>query len=129
MRSERHQDPGAAELPAIEVHLDVPEGHERRLPDRSHRAAHHRAQARQELVGRIGLGDVVVRPRVQRRDLLGLVADGRDDQDRRLAPRAKPPADLETAAVGEQEVEEDGVRGPQACRLERLLTVPAPVVS
>ncbi len=74
------------------------------------RATQDRAQAREQLADRERLGHVVVGAGVERGDLLVLVADGRDEDDRRLAPRPELAADLGAGAVRQQQVEHDRVR-------------------
>ena len=83
-------------------------------------ASQRRAQPREQLPDRERLRHVVVGARVERRDLLVLVADGRDDDDRRVAPGAQLAADVGAAAVGQQEIEHDGVRRVQRGSAQRL---------
>ncbi len=73
------------------------------------RPAQQRAQPGQQFVGAERLGDVVVRAGVERSDLLALVAHGRQDQDRQPAPAPHLLADLDSAPVGEDEVEHERV--------------------
>ena len=86
------------------------------------------AQAREQLLDAERLRHVVVGARVERRDLLGLVADDGEDDHRRAAPGAQLARDVGAAAVGQHEVEHDGVgrvrgeRGrapPRPCRRSR----------
>src|SRR4051794_10603663 len=81
--------------------------------------AQHGADAGRELVGAERLRHVVVGAGVERADLLALVADRAEHDDREGAPAAHLLADLDTAAVGQDEVEDhdvgrahgDGVEG------------------
>ena len=84
-------------------------------------APQDRPQARQQLADRKRLRHVVVRAGVERGDLLVVVADGRDEDDRRAAPRAQLPADVTSRAVGQQQVEDHRVRRTQRRRGQRLL--------
>ena len=77
---------------------------------RRRRPAEHCPQPREQLVDAERLRDVVVGARVERGDLLPLLADRREDDHRRLAPRAELPADVGAAPVREHEVEDHGLR-------------------
>ena len=79
------------------------------------------AQPCKELVDAERLGDVVVGARVERSDLLALLADGRENEDRRLEPAAQLAADVHSALVGEDEVEDDRVRWMRGRPRERVL--------
>ena len=68
-------------------------------------ATQQRADARQQLARREGLGQVVVGALVQRLDLVGLVGAHRQDEDRRRHPGAQLAADLDAAAVGQRQIE------------------------
>ena len=65
-----------------------------------------RPQAREQLVDTERLRHVVVRPRVQGRDLLPLLAHRGEDDHRRLAPRPELTADVGAAPVGKHEIED-----------------------
>src|SRR4051812_7493367 len=84
-------------------------------------AAQHRADAGGELLGPERLGHVVVGAGVERADLLALVADRAQHDDRQAAPAADLLADLEAAAVGEDEVEDHDVGRADRDGVERLL--------
>ena len=94
--------------------------------DLDHRAAgvagapQDRTQAREQLADRERLRHVVVRAGVERRDLLVVVADSRDEDDRRRAPRPQLSADVASRAVGQQEVEDHRVGRPERRRGQRL---------
>ena len=62
------------------------------------RPPHHRAQAGQQLVGAERLGDVIVGAGVERSDLLALVADRRQHEDRQPAAAPHLLADLDSRA-------------------------------
>src|SRR6476469_8622940 len=83
--------------------------------------AQRSAQASQQLAHRERLRHVIVGAGVERRDLFRLVADRRDEHDRRLAPGAQLSADLGSGSVGQQQVEDHRVRWSQPCCSERLL--------
>ncbi len=74
------------------------------------RAPEHRAQPGEQLVDPERLGDVVVGAGVERADLLPLVTDRRQDDDRQPAPAADLAAHLDSLPVGELEIEHDRVR-------------------
>ena len=80
-----------------------------------------RPQAREQLLDPERLRHVVVRAGVERRDLLALLPDGREDEDGDLRPRAQLAADLDAALAREDEVEDDRVRRPGRGERERLL--------
>src|SRR5205823_9056841 len=73
------------------------------------------------LPGRERLRHVVVGAGVQRGDLLFLVADGGDEDNRRVGPGAQLARHVGAGAVGQQQVEHDRIRRLQAGRGERLL--------
>ena len=75
--------------------------------------AHHDANARLELGHAEGLGDVVIGPAVEGRDLAILFARGRKDDDRYVAPFADSPTDREPVDVGQSYVEHDHVGSEQ----------------
>ena len=105
--------------PLLEIEADRPDLDHRLA--RRRRPAQRGAQAREQLADRERLRHVVVGARVERGDLLVLVADRRDDDDRRLAPRAQLAAHLGAGAVGQQQVEDDRVGRLQRRGAERLL--------
>ena len=78
---------GVGHQPLLEVDHEVAD-----LDDRLARGGHAAqacAQPGQQLVDPDRLGDVIVGAGVERRDLLALVADRREDDHRRAAPRAQ----------------------------------------
>ena len=77
-------------------------------------------QPRDELARAERLGDVVVRAGLQRADLVVLVADRGEHEDRHLAPLARRAADLDAVAVGQDEVEDRRVRALQRRDVQRL---------
>ncbi len=75
-------------------------------------------------VSRPGFGHIVIRPRVQRGDLVTLLPAGREHQDRHLAPLAQAPDHLQPVeirqpAVKDQEVWLPRLRFPQPLGNER----------
>ena len=88
---------------------------------RSARPAQDGAQTREQLVDPDRLRHVVVRARVERGDLLALLADRREDDHRRAAPGPELAADLGSRPVREDEVEDDGFGRPHRRRRERRL--------
>ena len=91
--------------PLLEVDDEIADLEHRlgRRPD----PAECRPQPREQLVDAERLRDVVVRAGVERGDLLALLADGREDEDRDARPRPQLAADVDPAPVGEDEVEDD----------------------
>ena len=85
------------------------------------RPAQRRGEARDELARAERLRDVVVGAGLQRTDLLLLLADGRQHDDRRLRPLAQRPGHLDAVAVGQHEVDDRGVRRMERREVERLL--------
>ena len=73
-------------------------------------AAQRHAQAGQQLVHGKGLGQVVVRAGVQRVDLVGVLAAGRDDDDGQLRPGADLADDLHAVHVRQAQVQQEDVR-------------------
>src|SRR5439155_26459215 len=67
------------------------------------------------------LRHVVVRAGVERGDLLGLVADDGEDDDRRRAPRAQLARDVGAARVRQHEVEDHRVGRTHRRQRQRLL--------
>ena len=88
---------------------------------RRDRPPQRRAQAREQLVAAERLRDVVVRTRVERGDLLLLLSDRREHQDRRVDQRAQLAADVRAAAVGQQQVEDHRFGRAHRRLRERLL--------
>ena len=111
---------GARDAAVGNVDHDVAD-RDRRLGRGVGRAAQDGAQARCQLLAAERLRHVVVGAGVERTDLLALVADGGDDDDRHAAPLAHLAADVDAAAVRQHEVEQDGVRRAVRERVERLL--------
>ena len=72
-------------------------------------AAQQRAHAGQQLADPERLGQVVVGAGVERADLVLLLADRRDQQDRRAQPVAQLPADVGAVGVGQHQVEDHQV--------------------
>ena len=73
------------------------------------RVADGGADAREELLGAEGLGEVVVGAGVEGLDLIALVAAGGDDKDGDLRPFADAAEDGHAVHVGQAEVEDDEV--------------------
>ena len=75
------------------------------------------ADARQQLAGGEGLGQIVVRAEIEHRHLfLVLIARG-DDDDRHLRPRPQAADDLRAVEVGQTQIQQhqvDGLRGQKA---------------
>jgi hypothetical protein len=95
-----------------------------RLPGPRHpRASQRRLHAAAELAHRKGLGDVVVRAHLEPDDLVDLIALRGQHDDRHLAARAHPPADLDPVQLGEHQVEHDEVEALFAESAQRLLAV------
>jgi hypothetical protein len=83
-------------------------------------AAQDGADAGGELLGAEWLGDVVVGAGVERAHLLVFIAQGAEHDDREGAPPAHLTADVDAAAVWEDEVEDHDVGGANRDRVERL---------
>ena len=80
--------------------------------------------ARQQLLEREGLDEVVVGAGVEPGDAVGhVVARGQHQHRRAVAARAQPPADLEPVDLRHQHVEHDRVGGSLRERGERLAPV------
>ena len=73
-------------------------------------AALRRTQARQKLRNGKGLGQIVVRPRVQRLDLVRILISGADHEDRRFRPEPDLPDHLDAVAVRQPEIQQDHIR-------------------
>ena len=84
-------------------------------------AAHGRAQPGQELAHPERLGDVVVGAGVERLDLLPSSPTAERITIGHLAPRAQLAAHVDARAVGQHQVEHDGVGRPRGRRGQRLL--------
>ena len=70
----------------------------------------------------VGADDYITKPfGIEGGDLLALVADCRQDEDRNLRPGAKVTTDLDAALVREHEVENDGLGSAHSGRGERGL--------
>jgi hypothetical protein len=69
--------------------------------------------AREQFPDSEGLGEVVVRSRIERTDLVLLLSSGRDDDDRRLCPFAKALGDFEPVLVRQTQVEQDEIGVPR----------------
>ena len=89
---------------------------ERRVAECEHRrpvltaAAQHGPHAADELVGREGLGQIVVRPGVEARDAVVLLGLGREHHDRRAhALCAQPLEHLDAIELRHHDIEHDGV--------------------
>src|SRR5690349_12214918 len=118
-RREVHGLPVARDLARLEVDLQLPDAHSR-LTLLTH-PAQRSPKTSEELVGPERLRDVVVGSGVQGPDLLSLVADRREHDDRQAAPAADLLADLHSRPVREDQVEHHRVRGPHGDGVERLL--------
>jgi hypothetical protein len=75
---------------------------------------------REQLLHPERLGDVVVRPRVERLDLVGAVGSPGQHDDGRLGPAAQPLDHLDAVQVGQAEVEDHQVGRVPGGYLERL---------
>ena len=100
---------------------DEPVGLDPRLGRRAAGAPEDRLHARHELAGRERLRHVVVGAVLERLDLRLLVGDGREHDDRQLAPRAQLAADLDPGTVRQHQVDDRGVRTADRGAVERLL--------
>ena len=83
-------------------------------------AAQRGLQARHELARAERLGDVVVGARLQRPDLLLLLADGGQHEDRHLAPLAQRARHLHAVAVRQHQVDDRRLRRAHRREVERL---------
>src|SRR5581483_3618519 len=83
--------------------------------------AERRAQPGQQLVDAERLRHVVVGAGVERCDLVLLVVDDRQDDDRHRAPAAQLARDVGAASIRENEVEDHGVRRTHGGARQRLL--------
>src|SRR5262245_6564942 len=89
------------------------------LSDLEHRFAGRRRSAQsgpkpgQQLVDAERLGHVVVGARVECCHLLAVLAHDRENQDGSARPLAEPAADLRSGAVGQDKIEDHGVRRPR----------------
>ena len=120
-------DRGQVDLGAVDAHgvrgeVELePVGAQHRLRDARVGAPQRGLQARDELARPERLGHVVVGARLQRADLLVLLADRAQHEDRHLRPLAQRLRDLDPVAVGQHEVDDRRRRRVQRGRVERLL--------
>ena len=84
-------------------------------------AAQDRLETGDELPRAERLGDVVVGAGLERADLLVLVVDGGQDEDRCVGPLAQAAGDLDPVAIGQDDVDDRHVRRVQRGGVERLL--------
>src|SRR6185503_545921 len=70
------------------------------------RTAENRLQAGDQLARPERLGDVIVRTGVERPDLLLLLADRGENEDRHLAPRPQLGAYVHSVSVGQNQVDD-----------------------
>ena len=94
-----------------------PAAHHRRRAIAGARPTQHGAHARDDLLRREGLDDVVVGAELEPEDAVDLLASGREHHDRhrrRAGILAQPPAHVEPAELRQHQVEQDEVRGPGA---------------
>src|SRR5579884_778503 len=117
VRRQVHRLAGDGDGGLLEVDADRADLHDR-LGRRAD-PPQHGAQPREQLADRERLRDVVVGAGVESGDLLVVVADRGDEDDRRLAPLAQAATHLAAGAVGQQQVEDDGVGRPQPRGRER----------
>ncbi len=130
---QRHQD---VELDARQLHVaaglrDAPRGHVDGeaghgdlLIDRVRpRAAQHGPQARQQLPGAEGLGEVVVGAQLEAHHPVGLVAAGRQHDDRHRGARADAAAHLQAVEAGHHHVQQHRVEGALLQRGQALRPV------
>jgi hypothetical protein len=119
---------GQAQLAPVEGGAHAP-GLEGQRPDADHLlpraglaavAAHDRADARDQLDRREGLGDVVVGARLEAEDLVGLLPARGDHDDRHVLALAEGAADLDAVEAGQVEIEQHQVVLPLPCRLDGL---------
>ena len=80
-----------------------------------------RLETRDQLPGTERLGHVVVRAGRESADLGVLVADGREDDQRHLAPFAQATAQLDSVHVGQDEIDDPGVRRMERGEVEGFL--------
>ena len=83
------------------------------------RVAQRRADARQQLHRAEGLGEIVVRPHVERGRLVKLRAARRDDDDRHPAPRTDGADDLTAVHVRQTEIQQQQIRAVRGDHLQR----------
>src|SRR5690606_14146057 len=100
--------PVAEHLAALEVDHQV--GHPHLAGDGRVHAPEVRADAGQQLLDAEGLDEVVVRARVEARDLVLDRVLGGEDDDGRVGGLADAPGDLEAVQDGKHQVEHDEVR-------------------
>ena len=93
--------------PQRDVDLDVAETQRCRVGVPGTRGSPARGtHARQQFADAERLGQVVVCPGVERRDLVGLPRSRRQHDDRRLRPTAEVADELDAVAVGQAQVED-----------------------
>ena len=93
----------------VDAQLSHLEGGLVRLVRRAGGVAERDADPREQLAGAERLAHVVVGARVERRDLVALLAAGREHDDRDVGPLAHAPDDFEAVHVGQPEVDDDDV--------------------
>ncbi len=112
-----HVDGAPGEIDSKLAHVD---GRLVGVRSDARRSSQPHAQAGEQLGVGEGLREVVVRPRVEHRDLVLLASSRGDDDDGSDHPVAQAPRHLESIRVRKPEVEQDEV-GVVGCRaLERL---------
>ena len=119
VRRQVNRRSGHANLVLLEVDLELPD-RDQRLARRSG-PAQDGAQAGDQLVDPDRLRHVVVGSRVERGDLLALVADRREHDHGRRAPRAELAHDVGPGSVREDEIEDDGLGRPHRRRRQGML--------
>ena len=120
---ERHVFAAFGDQPALEIDLDVVEGHDAASRSRPRGSTQNRSHARSELSGVERLGDVVVRAEVQ---AFGLVRDRtlrRQQHDRHGTPLAKLLHDFDAVDIGHDDVEQHDVRPILLSLLQSLFSV------
>ena len=108
VRRQLHRFAGHRDRALLEIDDELADPDDR-VPGRPC-APHRRSQASEELVDAERLRHVVVGACVESRDLLALLADGREDQDRDGRPGPELSTDLDAASVRQDEVEDHRLR-------------------
>ena len=108
---ERDDLAAAARLPAPDIDLEVPDTHDLLWHRAFSRAAQDGAYTGDQLPGREGLDQIVVRPELESEDSVHLVVSGRQEQDGNVALGPNASADVETVELARQaDIEDDDPR-------------------
>ena len=86
-------------------------------------AATGHAKARQQLLYGKRLCQVIIRPRVQRIDLIRILASCGDNDDRQIAPGPYTTDDIHAIQIRQSKVEQDDIRIMRGCSQYGALTV------